>query len=59
MELDAIGKLTTAERERLCKEGGCFCCRKLGHLARDCPLPNCQNPRINVITDEPDELGKE
>ena len=40
MELDAIGKLTDAERDRLRKNGGCFRCRKTGHLARDCPLPN-------------------
>lgn len=59
MELDAISKLTPAERERLRKEGGCFRCRKPGHLARDCPLPNRQNPRLGVITDETDESGKE
>ena len=40
MDLDAIGKLTDSERDRLRKNGGCFHCRKTGHLARDCPLPN-------------------
>ena len=40
MELDAISKLTNEERERLRCMGGCFCCRKPGHLARNCPLPN-------------------
>jgi hypothetical protein len=59
MEIDAIGKLTDAERERLRKIGGCFRCRKPGHLARDCPLPNRQHPRINAIEEEPELLGKE
>jgi hypothetical protein len=40
MDLDAIGKLTDVERDRLRKNGGCFRCRKTGHLARDCPLTN-------------------
>jgi len=40
MDLDAIGKLTDTERERLRKNGGCFRCRKTGHLARDCTLTN-------------------
>ena len=33
MELDAIGKLTQSERDRLRREGGCFCCCQPGHLA--------------------------
>ena len=60
MDLDAIGKLTNSERERLRKNGGCFRCRKTGHLARDCTLPNRQAPRINAIEEEqPEESGKE
>jgi hypothetical protein len=59
MDLDAIGKLTDAERERLRKNGGCFRCRKTGHLARDCPLTNRQHPRINAIEEEPEQSGKE
>ena len=63
MELDAIGKLTPAEREKLRKEGGCFRCRKTGHLARDCPLMNRRHPRINAIDTEdheqPDKSGKD
>jgi len=59
MELDAISKLTNEERERLRKIGGCFRCRKPGHLARDCTLPNRQNPRINAIDTEADDSGKE
>src|SRR4051794_39097403 len=61
MDLDAIGKLTDLERDRLRKTGGCFRCRKPGHLARDCPLPNRTNPRINAMELDPnsEELGKE
>ena len=61
MELDAIGKLTDTERERLRKNGGCFRCRKTGHLARDCPLTNRQHPRLSAIEAEPtpEESGKE
>ena len=63
MELDAITKLTPAERERLRKMGGCFRCRQSGHLARNCPLPNRQHPRINAMdldeTKQPDESGKD
>ena len=59
MELDAIGKLTDAKRDRLRKNGGCFRCRKTGHLARDCPLPNRQNPRIYAMDVDTEESGKE
>jgi hypothetical protein len=59
MELDAIGKLTDDERERLRKIGGCFRCRKTGHLARDCTLTNRQHPRINAIEEEPEHSGKD
>jgi hypothetical protein len=61
MELDAITKLTPSERERLRKSGGCFRCRQAGHLARDCPLPNRQHPRLDAMDQEEhtEELGKE
>lgn len=60
MELDAIGKLTQPERDRLRKIGGCFRCRKPGHLARDCTTPNRGPPQINAIEEEqPNESGKE
>jgi hypothetical protein len=59
MDLDAIGKLTDTERERLRKMGGCFRCRKPGHLARDCPTSNRQSPRIYAIDTDEQESGKE
>ena len=59
MDLDAIEKLTDAERERLRKNGGCFRCRKTGHLARDCTLSNRRPPRINAIDTEVEESGKD
>ena len=63
MELDVITKLTPAERDRLRKIGGCFRCRQAGHLARDCPLPNRSQPRINAIditeSTQSEESGKD
>jgi hypothetical protein len=60
MEIDMIGKLTQTERERLRKSGGCFRCRKIGHLARDCTMTNRVPSQINAIEEEqPDESGKE
>jgi hypothetical protein len=60
MELDAISKLTPNERERLRKAGGCFRCRQIGHLARDCTMTNRTHPRINAIDETDPELsGKE
>ena len=34
MDVDA---LSLEERGKLMKEGKCFCCRKTGQLAKDCP----------------------
>ena len=59
MELDAISKLTPNEQDHLRREGGCFCCCKKGHLARDCTLTNRTHPGIHVIKEQPEELGKE
>ena len=59
MELDAISKLTPNERDRLRREGGCFRCRKKGHLARDCTLANRTHPSINAIDEETEESGKD
>ena len=59
MELDAISKLTPNERDHLRREGGCFRCRKKGHLARDCTLANRTHPGIHTIEEIPEESGKE
>jgi Ty3 transposon capsid-like protein/Zinc knuckle len=59
MELDAITKLTPGERDRLRREGGCFRCRKKGHLARDCTLTNRTHPGIHAIEEQPEDSGKE
>ena len=59
MALDAISKLTPAERDPLHREGGCFCCRTKGHLACDCTLTNHRYPEVNAIDEDPEELGQE
>jgi hypothetical protein len=42
MDVDIItttmNAMTVEEREKFMKEGLCFCCRKPGHISRDCPL---------------------
>jgi hypothetical protein len=38
MDVDnmSLAPLTDEERTRLSKEGHCFCCRRLGHISRNC-----------------------
>ena len=40
MDLDA---LTMEEQATLFRQGKCFCCKKPGHMARDCPPPEQKN----------------
>jgi hypothetical protein len=51
MDLDSITKLTDTERERLCREGACFRCRRPGHMSRECPLKNRRPPMVAAIAD--------
>src|ERR1700734_3282637 len=43
-----IGTLTSEERTRLMKVGGCFRCRKTGDLAKDCPGSNNATSTIPI-----------
>jgi Zinc knuckle len=40
--------LTDQEREQLRKIGGCFFCRGVGHMARDCPRKK-KKPSVNAV----------
>ena len=68
MQVDSakLTKLTDVEREKLRKRGGCFFCRKDGHMARECPekkkakqtTATTQNPpakacAVEIQEDEP------
>src|SRR5579859_4460646 len=39
----ALRPLTNQERNKYMREGRCFACRKLGHMARDCPTRMSKN----------------
>jgi Zinc knuckle len=32
-----VNALTMEERGMLLRQGKCFCCKKMGHMAKDCP----------------------
>ena len=38
-------KLTPEERDRLHESGACFKCRKIGHMAKDCPTRTTKNSK--------------
>ena len=62
MEIDAIrrSKITNQERDQLRRTGGCFFCREIGHMARDCPRKR-KPAKVNAIESEleENELGKD
>ena len=63
MEVDAIRRTTLSpqDRERLRKTGGCFFCREVGHMARDCPRKKKSVTAVETrdILDTEEEEGKD
>ena len=53
-------KLTEAERTQLRNDNACFRCRKVGHVALDCPLrrdnTSAQSASLNQVSTEPTEM---
>lgn len=53
MDVDAFNvqlkKLSPEERACLAREGGCFACRKQGHIARNCPQFPFRGARLNAL----------
>jgi Zinc knuckle len=43
MDVDA---LTMEERGVLLRQGKCFCCKKMGHMAKDCPPEQAESSRF-------------
>ena len=58
MDVDAIHKVTEAEKKRYLAEGRCFECGKQGHMARKCPIrlkKQGQKPRPQIkVLDAPE-----
>ena len=56
VEIDAIkkSKLTDQEREHLKRIGGCFACREVGHMSRNCP----RKKKVNVTAVETEEASE-
>jgi hypothetical protein len=45
MDFDA---LTMEERGMLLRQGKCFCCKKAGHMAKDCPPEQAESSKKKV-----------
>jgi Zinc knuckle len=45
MDVDA---LTMEERGMLLRQGKCFCCKKVGHMAKDCPSEQGESKQRKV-----------
>ena len=46
-----FAQLSPTEKEQLMKEGKCFCCKRAGHLSRNCP----QRSEIREANADPQE----
>jgi hypothetical protein len=46
MDIDA---LTMEERGMLLRQGKCFCCKKTGHMAKDCPLEQGESLKQTMV----------
>jgi Zinc knuckle len=46
MDVDA---LTMEERGTLLRQGKCFCCKKTGHMAKDCPLEQGESSKQKKV----------
>ena len=56
MQLSALilpPRLSTAERERLYREGRCFRCRQHGHLAQECTYYSTTRPTSSSTQEQP------
>jgi Zinc knuckle len=45
MDVDA---LTMEERGMMLRQEKCFCCKKMGHMAKDCPLEQGESKQKKV-----------
>jgi Zinc knuckle len=52
-----LSKLSSDERQKLRDMGGCFKCRKIGHLAKDCPEIPTKSQQVAAINREESETS--
>jgi Zinc knuckle len=43
-----VDTLTMEERGMLLRQGKCFCCKKMGHMAKDCPPEQAESLKKKV-----------